>query len=94
MELKAKNLSDNEIGDMVLENSKKLADDKYSSSVFMRGTDIQKDKIKGEDVLRAFRMKTYRSYGIGIFDMARNHSSRIYDIDEEKYIRRLDMVLK
>ncbi|MGP1570118.1 MAG: hypothetical protein ACTTH0_04275 [Eubacteriales bacterium] len=94
IELKEKNLSDKKIGAMELANSKKMAKDKYSEQVFMQGTAISKESVNGESVLKGTKEKEYRSYGISLLSMNRGHFARIYDLDEIRYIRKLDMVVK
>lgn len=94
VELKAKNLEENKIGSMEQENFHKMATDKYSGQVLMQGCSITKSRIKGQPVLEGVKSKQYKSYGINLLNMSRNHYTRIYDVNEQKYIRKLDMVFQ
>lgn len=94
IELKEKNLTDNKIGSFEFSNSTALVQDKYSKQVFMYGDTIKRRQSGTETVLEGIRAKQYRSYGIAFSTKKRSHYSVLYDIDEKKYIRKLDMVIK
>lgn len=91
LQLKEKNLMLNEIGSMQIDNVKKLSNDKYSSKGFMTAT-VAEGNIGMNKVLECRETGNYHSYGLVRKSITRGHYCCMYNIDEVRKIRRLDMV--